>query len=172
MKYTDYGQVITTAQDLCDILYRDPDAEFGRFLVENPADYNRSIKELHYSTPALRPYIPHDINESIEQFDRRNQANWYMPEQYKKLDIARVLLDLCSTPEELQRVGQELLMYSERDLFPLLQYLKYLVDTLRANDIVWGVGRGSSVASYVLYLLGVHKINSIKYELEIDEFLK
>jgi DNA polymerase III alpha subunit len=69
-------------------------------------------------------------------------------------------------------VGQELLLYSERDLFPLLQYLKYLVDTLRANKIVWGVGRGSSVASYVLYLLGVHKINSIKYELEIDEFLK
>jgi DNA polymerase III alpha subunit len=172
MKYDNYGQVITTTQDLCDILYRNPGAEFNCFLVENPVDFNRSIKELHYNTPALQPYIPFDIKESIEQFDHRNQTNWHMPEQYKKLDISKVLLDLCRTPEELQRVGQELLLYSDRDLFPLLQYLKYLVDTLRANKIVWGVGRGSSVASYVLYLLGVHKINSIKYELEIDEFLK
>jgi DNA polymerase III alpha subunit len=43
---------------------------------------------------------------------------------------------------------------------------------MRENDIVWGVGRGSSVASYTLYLIGVHKIDSIKYELDINEFLK
>ena len=54
----------------------------------------------------------------------------------------------------------------------LLCYLKYLVDTMREHNIVWGVGRGSSVASYCLYLLGVHKINSIKFELDIKEFLK
>jgi DNA polymerase III alpha subunit len=43
---------------------------------------------------------------------------------------------------------------------------------MRSNNIVWGVGRGSSVASYVLYLLGVHKVDSIKYGLDIREFLK
>ena len=57
-------------------------------------------------------------------------------------------------------------------MITLLKYLKYLVDTMRENKIVWGVGRGSSVASYVLYLIGVHKIDSIKYELDIKEFLK
>ena len=54
----------------------------------------------------------------------------------------------------------------------VLQFLKYMVDTLRENNIVWGVGRGSSVASYVLYLLGVHKVNSIKYDLDPTEFLR
>jgi DNA polymerase III alpha subunit len=34
------------------------------------------------------------------------------------------------------------------------------------------VGRGSSVASYVLFLIGVHKIDPIKYELPIEEFFK
>ena len=48
----------------------------------------------------------------------------------------------------------------------------YLVDTFSENDVVWGVGRGSSVASYCLYLIGLHKIDSIKYELDIKEFLK
>jgi hypothetical protein len=48
----------------------------------------------------------------------------------------------------------------------------YALFTMRENKIVWGVGRGSSVASYVLFLIGVHKINSIKYNLDINEFLK
>jgi DNA polymerase III alpha subunit len=72
----------------------------------------------------------------------------------------------------LQRAGEVLILFQERGLFPLLQYLKYLVDTMRANEIVWGVGRGSSVASYVLFLLEVHRINSLYYDLSIDEFLK
>ena len=90
----------------------------------------------------------------------------------RKLDIAQHILDLCTTDPELQRVGQELLLYQERDLFDLLRYLKYFVDTMRANSVVWGLGRGSSTASYVLYLLGVHKINSMYYDLPIEEFLK
>jgi DNA polymerase III alpha subunit len=95
-----------------------------------------------------------------------------MPQEYKNFDIAQYVLELCKTQEELQRVGQELLLYQDRNLFMLLRFMKYLVDTLRKNNIVWGVGRGSSVASYVLYLIGVHKINSLYYDLDITEFLK
>jgi DNA polymerase III alpha subunit len=95
-----------------------------------------------------------------------------MPAEYQDLDIAQHILDLCKTDAELQRVGEELLLYQERDLFNLLRYLKYFVDTMRANSVIWGLGRGSSVASYVLYLLEVHKINSMFYDLDIKEFLK
>jgi DNA polymerase III alpha subunit len=95
-----------------------------------------------------------------------------MPEEYKKLDIAAHVLSLCQSENELQRCGAELLLYQERGLFDLLRYLKYLVDIMIQNQIIWGVGRGSSVASYVLYLLGVHRINSIYYNLDIAEFLR
>jgi len=95
-----------------------------------------------------------------------------MPEYYQNLDIAKWVLDQCQNQEELQRCGQELLLFQERNLFGLLGYLKYLVDIMRDNGIVWGVGRGSSTASFVLYLIGVHKINSIYYDLNINEFLK
>jgi DNA polymerase III alpha subunit len=95
-----------------------------------------------------------------------------MPAEYANMNIAQWLLDQCRTQEELQRVGQELLLYQERDLFPLLRQLKYVIDTWRSNNIVWGVGRGSSVASYVLYLIGVHRINSMYYDLDITEFLR
>ena len=50
--------------------------------------------------------------------------------------------------------------------------MKYIIDTLRENNIVWGVGRGSSVSSYMLYLIGVHKVDSIKYNLNINEFIR
>ncbi len=95
-----------------------------------------------------------------------------MPEEYKSLDIALYVLNKCNTEAELQRAGEELFLFQEKGLFPLLQYLKYLVDVMRENNIVWGVGRGSSVASYVLFLIGVHRINSLYYDLSIDEFLK
>ena len=95
-----------------------------------------------------------------------------MPDEYKDMDIAQWILDQCKTELELQRVGAELLLFQERELFPLLQYLKYFVDTMRANNILWGLGRGSSVASYVLYLIGVHKIDSLKYNLDWHEFLR
>jgi DNA polymerase III alpha subunit len=114
----------------------------------------------------------HSITQTIEEFDSNLQRNWHMPDEYKELDIAAYVLGLCKEEYELQRVGEELILYQERNAFDLLCYMKYLVDTLRKNNIVWGVGRGSSVASYTLFLLGVHRIDSIYYDLDIEEFLK
>ena len=105
-------------------------------------------------------------------FDHMQQSTWHMPQEYRTLDIAEHVLKLCSTEVQLQRAGQELLLYQERGLFDLLRYLKYLVDVMRNNHVIWGVGRGSSVASYVLYLLGVHRIDSLYYELDPAEFLR
>ena len=113
-----------------------------------------------------------DVSLSVDEYDLLNQRNWLMPEEYKQLDIAQHIIDLCKTDAEIQRAGQELLMFQERNLFNLLKYLKYLVDTMQSNNIIWGVGRGSSVASYVLYLLGVHKIDSMYYDLDPGEFLR
>ena len=95
-----------------------------------------------------------------------------MPDEYRNMDIAKWVLEQCQTQAELQRTGTELLLFQEKNLFTLLCYLKYLVDTMRKHNVLWGVGRGSSVASYVLYLIGVHRINSLYYDLPIDEFLK
>ena len=113
-----------------------------------------------------------DISLSVDEYDIMNQRNWLMPEEYKQMDIAQHVIDLCKTDAEIQRAGQELLLFQERNLFDLLKYLKYLVDTMKSNDVIWGVGRGSSVASYVLYILGVHRIDSMYYDLDPGEFLR
>ena len=108
----------------------------------------------------------------VEEFDQFKQNIWHMPEEYQQLDIAEYILGLCDSDAKLQRCGQELLLFQERNLFNLLRYLKYLVDTMRSHNMIWGVGRGSSVASYVLYLLGVHRIDSMFYDLDAREFLR
>jgi DNA polymerase III alpha subunit len=99
------------------------------------------------------------------------QSSWNMPDKYTTLDIEEWLLDSC--PEQNhQRLEEELQEYKQRNMLDLLRWLKYFVDTCRKEHIVWGVGRGSSVASYVLYLIGVHKIDSLKYNLDWREFLR
>ena len=170
MKYDQYGQTYTTSNELCDLLYKNPKLDISLFQVEDSLEYNRSVADLHAELDLLDSY--HSISQTVEEFDSVLQRNWRMPKEYKDLDIAAYVLGLCKEEHELQRVGEELILYQERDLFDLLRYLKYLIDTLRKNNIVWGVGRGSSVASYVLFLIGVHKIDSLYYNLNIDEFLK
>lgn len=168
MKVDNYGQVILNESDVCSLYMRDPDRVISRLLVERALNISSEL-ELD-RVPRFVEY--RETTETIEEFDRRMQSNWLMPDEYKQLDIAKFVLDLCETDEQRQRVGEELLMYLERDLFPLLQYLKYLVDTMRKHNIIWGVGRGSSTSSYVLFLLGVHKIDSMYYDLAIKEFLR
>jgi DNA polymerase III alpha subunit len=99
-------------------------------------------------------------------------THWFIPEEYRTMDILDWLYHRCPTPEIRERVVEELRLFAKHDMIPMLKTIKYVVDTLRANNVVWGIGRGSSVASYVLHIIGVHKIDSIKYNIPIEEFFK
>lgn len=160
-----FGELIFEEKDLIDQLMTDgaiPD----HLIVKNVFIDKSQLDNMPFFA------CESNIQLTVEQFDKQNQDKWHMPVEYKDLDIAEHLLNMCSNDEQLQRVAQELLLYQEKDLFDLLRYLKYLVDTMKQNGIIWGVGRGSSVASYVLYLLEVHSIDSIYYELNPEEFLR
>lgn len=170
MQRDQFGQIFVSTDDLVDIIYRDPESALDQYLVSNPEEFNSSVKQTSAEFSTLKKYQLPNLN--LDEFDSKLQSQWYMPEEYKNLDIAKWVLDQCKVPEELQRVGEELLLFLDRNLFDLLRYLKYLVDVMRKNNIVWGVGRGSSTASYVLYIIGVHKINSLYYDIPINDFLK
>ena len=172
MKSNQYGEIIYSQDDVSDLLMQGHDlACFEGMFVEHI-----NLEDMAHVLNNVPAFVEYDKmcqeNLTTEAWDHRNQTTWFMPQDYQDLDIAELVLSLCHTQEELQRVGQELMLYQERDLFNLLRYLKYLVDTMTQNQCIWGVGRGSSVASYVLYLLGVHRINSMYYELDISEFLR
>jgi len=168
MKTDKYGQLIYNQNDLCELFLQDPTRTISNALVDSPIEFNGFLSL--ENIPNLKQYTTSTI--SLEEFDRLNQTKWHMPKEYYEFDIAKWVLDQCKNEAELQRAGDELIKFQERNMFVLLQYLKYLVDTMRKNNVVWGVGRGSSVASFVLFIIGIHRINSLYYDLSIDEFLK
>lgn len=151
--------------------------------------WTNNIQELEEAVLIHGPDILADcvsVDQNLQKyFDRIDQEKlqypvplkeidknqWYMPAEYANMDIEEFLVNLCPK-ENYDRLVQELELYHEHKMIPVLRMMKYIVDTLRKNNIVWGVGRGSSVASYVLFLLGVHKIDSVKYNIPIEEFFK
>jgi DNA polymerase III alpha subunit len=168
-----YGEQIYNESDIVDLMMsgRKP-TSLHRMFVDNTVN----IENISKLVDEFPNWIPHTFTDdpatSIPDWDTAQQTNWKMPDEYKALDIAQHVLNLCATEAELQRVGTELLIYQEKNLFDLLRYLKYLVDVMTENRIIWGVGRGSSVASFVLYKLKVHRIDSLYYNLDIKEFLR
>lgn len=173
MKPNHVGQLIFESDDLCDLVLQGlPVHEWTAVTVSPDLDINDLLSVV--TDPGSISTWNHPVHEhlSMAEFDRQQQQRWHMPQHYQHMDIAQWVLDQCTTASELQRCGEELLLYQDRDLFDLLRYLKYLVDIMRENNIVWGVGRGSSVASYVLYKIGVHHIDSMFYDLDPREFLR
>ncbi len=169
MRTDQVGQIVLNESDLINLIMQGRDLEsVSGALVDDSVDIEAAAFWLEHA-PDFTYWTEPDAQEV---FDHVQQSTWHMPDQYRTLDIAELVLSLCDTEAKLQRAGQELLMYQERGLFDLLRYLKYLVDIMRDNHVIWGVGRGSSVASYVLYLLGVHRIDSMYYELDPEEFLR
>ncbi len=172
MKQTPHGELVYNESDLCDLIMQGHDlSALEQLQVDCSVDLETAAAVLE-NLPSFVKY--NDLVEQLttEQFDHRNQQQWFMPHSYQQLDIAEHVLNLCRNDAELQRCGQELLMYQQRGLFDLLRYLKYLVDVMTQHRLIWGVGRGSSVASYVLYKLGVHRIDSLHYDLDPHEFLR
>mgnify|MGYP006293460189 CR=1 FL=1 len=172
MIVNEFGQVAVSEHEALEALYSNSELLFeSLFFYEEDVvnDFNRSIEENADLIPHIKLLEKSSI--SLDDFDKKNQSNWFMPENYCT-DLIEKLYEMCDTDVKRERVTQELELFLQYNMITLLHYLKYLVDTMRSHKIVWGVGRGSSVSSYILYLIGVHKIDSIKYNLDIREFLK
>ncbi len=149
--------------DKCHVVLCDKTDEIDKF--------NNAMKQEGLSE--LSTYIPLDVDKKT--FDGALQSEWFMPDKYKDINVYEYVLGKAETPypQHVQdRIWEEMEAYKERDMHNLLRYMIYLVDFMRENNIVWGVGRGSSVASYVLYVIGVHRVNSIQFELDWREFLR
>jgi DNA polymerase III alpha subunit len=171
MNINEYGSVILTPEELFESLYSGKIKDFKNLYVNQVSadQYNTARNQNHEDFGKLLVFVEPEM--SIKDFDTDNQKQWFMPPDYCP-NLVEYLYGMCTTDEQRDRVSQELELFIQHGMLDLLFYLKYLVDTMRENNVVWGVGRGSSVASYCLYLIGIHKIDSIKYDLDIKEFLK
>ena len=170
MKQNKFGELIFEEEDVCDLVMKGhTPADLSGMIVDSTVALNVMSEILDPAPKFLQQQI---YDCTVPEWHAQQQRVWHMPEQYQTMDIAEHVLNLCTTEAELQRCGHELLLYQERNLFDLLRYMVYIVDVMTKNNIIWGVGRGSSVASYILYKLKVHKIDSMYYKLDVEEFLR
>jgi len=172
MKTDELGIPRFSNRDLIDMIYSGHADKVHVVLCDANDDvdkFNAAMEEQGFDK--LQKYIPLDVDQKT--FDGVCQSEWFMPQEYKELDVYTFVMNKAGDDlAELERVEEELAQFKVRGMSNLLRYMIYLVDFMRENGIVWGVGRGSSVASYVLYLIGVHRINSIQYDLDWREFLR
>jgi len=168
-KINDHGDVIFSEEDVIELLYTDPNFDISKLYIDSIDKYSDSLKQLGIDLPVINtaPKRP-----KPEIFDKENCDNWHMPDKYYQINVLQWLLDKCQNDEEKMRVQMEYDLFEKKKFIRVLQFLIYFVDTLRSNNVVWGVGRGSSVASFCLFLIGVHKINPMLYNLDITEFLR
>jgi hypothetical protein len=166
MRLDQYSNPVFDEKDLFEALYKGESISADMFVDMSP-----DVQKLE-EVSGLKFWIAlDDYDLPIDEYDKAMQADWQMPDEYKLMDIEGFLVSVC--PEEnYQRLIDELNAYKARNMLDLLRWLKYFVDTCSKEGVVWGVGRGSSVASYVLFLLGVHSVDSIKYNLDWQEFLR
>lgn len=175
MKLNQVSEPIFTSRDLIQEIYRGNLDKLSLSKVdEHDIEYMSYLEFIEDKNLTNWPCPDAYLREfrTQKEYDSLLQSQWFMPEEYKDFDIEEYLYSLCITDQEKNRVQEELVLFKKHNMFPLLKFLKYLVDKLQEDKILWGVGRGSSVASYCLYLLRVHKVDSIKYELDIKEFLR
>lgn len=141
-----------------------------------------SIKYVDHLTPDIKTYNKFvSPANAIVQKDKCNKISnaWNIPPEYANLDVVAYVFDkhheeFSDRPDFHQRerrLAEELVLFEKRRFFDVLRAIIYIINTLNAHNVVWGVGRGSSVSSYVLYVIGTHDVDSVEYELDIRDFL-
>jgi hypothetical protein len=148
----------------------------GEVFTELPALPNHDIslynKKTGYENPiAIWEDTGELVGPSSDTFD------WTIPKKYLDLDITELAADALAaqdlvTEEYVDRLTWELKRMEEKEMFPFVRCLMYVTDRFREEDVVWGIGRGSSCASLVMYLLKINLVDPVKYNIPPEEFFK
>lgn len=168
----EWGNVVFDTNGLIDHLMRGNQltSSMTAETVPGVVRFNQLCKEYDHPEDQVGEYIAPEV--SVEEWDASNQSQWFIPEPFASMDILDHVLMKCENEQQVERVLYEWSLFENRNMVSLLRFLAYAVAHFLENDIVWGVGRGSSVASYILYLIGVHRVDSIAFDLDVHEFLK
>lgn len=161
------GTVICNEHAAIEMLYRGLDLQN---LIMSPSEdvelFNQANRRLDAGLPEII-VSDHGIYPNVDWY-----SLWLTPPEFEDIDVRGFCLSMCDDDVKRARVKEEMDLYEERGMLPVLRHLIFMVDDLRQRKITWGVGRGSSVSSYVLYLIGINRIDPLRFSLDIREFLK
>lgn len=164
-RFDEVGNCFLKSEAIMELMYQDKDLSNYNFIVDE-----QNLDTKLYNSNSFDKKLSNADYKPVNIKERRNQ--WFYPNEYDELDLLAFFAKMCKTDEERVRVENELHHFKEKDLEKFLRFCIYLAVVLKQEGIVHGVGRGSSCACFLLYLLGINKVNPLLYGLEIEEFLK
>lgn len=171
LKINIYGQAILSSDKLRELLLQGKNIGHLNVIFDEEIELFKKYQSSLLNNTVVFLDAPEE-KLSFDDFHKKCADEWLIPSVYQQIDVLAWLLDKCDTQEEMKRVKDEYKLYEAKELIMLLRLFIYLVDYMRDNKFLWGVGRGSSVSSYILYLIGIHRVNSLKYGLSISDYLK
>lgn len=158
------GTITVPAESVANYLSRvSPDRLFVSEISAEIAEYNK--------------LTDHPI--TVKNFSGDVDLEWNLPSEYKYIDLDEYLVGLSDRIEKdelytarVERLATEIWLFKRLNLDDVLQVLIYVIDTMKAQNVVWGVGRGSSCSSYLLFLLGLHEVDVVRYQIDISDFIR
>ena len=113
------------------------------------------------------------IDESMvtDQCETTDHAHTQEDYQYV-VDLLMKSDRLSHDEQSLKRLEQELEFFDREHHILFIIQVYGLISQFKNDNVVWGVGRGSSCASYVLFLLEVHDINPVAFDIPFSEMSK
>lgn len=167
----DYGDIVISRDDAINHILEGSDID-GIIIDDEDevAHYNHMKHVIDSTLPTIN--APVEYKTSPDNHLKRLSNKWTIPSNYIYMDIVSYLIERCTTDVEKVRVTEELVEFEKRKELDILKVMVYIVDKFRENNIVWGVGRGSSVSCFCLYLIGINKINPLVYDISYTEFFK
>lgn len=113
-----------------------------------------------------------EIADKIEEYEIIGE-NWKMPEiELNRESLFRDLVSKCPDEKEyLKRLDYEFGVIWDNDFFPYFSMVADLCAHFDKKDRFRGWGRGSASGSLISYLMGITKIDPLKWHLHFERFL-
>lgn len=169
---TDEGEVIAKHELLV------KQALSGEVFTELRAIAHPDIKQYNKSSGNATPIDTWESTElGTEKGPDADTFEWTIPKKYLELNI----VDLCvmalrdrrlTGDDYIERLSWELKQMDEKDMHQFVRCLLYVTHQFKEKGVLWGVGRGSSCASLIMYLLGINRVDPVKYNIPAEEFFK
>lgn len=109
----------------------------------------------------------HEQDLSLEREESKEHTQEELEELYQKI----ISSDRYQSHYE-KRILEEIDYFDRSNTVRLMLKMDNMIQQFRDDGVVWGVGRGSSCASLVLYCLHVHDVDSLEYDIPFKEFSK
>lgn len=117
-----------------------------------------------------------DVKTNLSPFS----VDWNIPDEYVDIDIVDYISnELIPKVEQdefydarLTRIVEEVEQIQITKSESIFRCLIYILDKMKKDNVFWGLGRGSSCSVYLFYLLELHAVDCVKYDIHYSEFFK